>query len=281
MRRFAACLLVIAMCLVPAEPVPAQFVVFDPANLAAKVTDYLERLYEITQRAVQISNELQMLEYWYYESLKLTDIPFQVEQLVFLEEMGNLLRAFDALEGQYQGLSYVLEQEYLGDEFDVTFPGWQAASELPRSIVTEGGDYSFETPLEYQRYRLSRQRQSVMQSLKAMGRHQESVYAAQEKVADLKIAAQGSEGAEQTRQVQLGLAALSAEQLIDLRELHLSTTWALEKTLARDLDAEMQGRAAEESSAIALGEALETSFGSTIPDLRNEVTAFPPPWMVE
>lgn len=101
------CLLLTLSPLLPA-PDSSAIAVFDAANYAQALIDYIKRLFEIAQRVVMIYNQIQELEYWFRAMLNLDLIPYREEVLELLELQRELLKQFDHLKGQYQAISSTL-----------------------------------------------------------------------------------------------------------------------------------------------------------------------------
>ncbi len=277
----AACLL---LTLLPAAPAPSSGVpVYDGANYAQALIDHLMRLFEIAQRVIEIANQLKELEFWFYAMLKLDEVPYREEILAFLEVQGELLKEFDDLKGQYQALSHSLEDT--AHEFDITFPGWRAVSEMAAGaslqIQSEAGEYEFDSPLEYARYQSSRSLQAVRQTLAAMAHDQASLIASQEHLEELKEKLRGVEGHQQALEMQTSFAALSAEQLVALRQSQQTLALTVSNLGAHRLNAEMQHAASQNLLADQLREALLGQFGVLVPEHTGENGVSPyPTWVI-
>ncbi len=281
----AVVLLSLLGTLMPASsPVRAAGIpVIDAANLAQAVIDFIKRLFEIAQRVVQIYNQVQMLDYWLYHTLKMEEIPYRVEILEFLELQGELMREFDALQGQYQAISHNLEEATA--EFDITFPGWRAMSELAEGvsirIQSEGGEYELESPAEYYRYQSARVLQGMRQSMASMGDHQTNLRESQLHLQELKEIAGQVEGHEQIMELQTSFTALSAEQLIALRESLAATDGAANMAASHQLNREMQTLAEQEAAVEELRRVLIAEFGVLAPEHTGSQGVAPfPAWVI-
>ena len=257
--------------------------VIDVANLAQAVISFIKRLFEIAQRVVQIYNQVQMLEYWLYHTLKMEEIPYRVEILEFLELQGELMGEFDALQGQYQAISHSLEEATA--EFDVTFPGWRAMSEMAEGvsirIQSEAGEYELENPAEYYRYQSARVLQGMRQSLASMHEHQANLRESQLHLQELKAIAGQVEGHEQILELQTSFTALSAEQLIALRESLAATDGAANMAASHRLNREMQTLAEQGAAVEELRRALVAQFGTLVPEHTGSQGVSPfPAWVI-
>ncbi|MCP3960781.1 MAG: hypothetical protein GY719_23295 [bacterium] len=261
----------------------AAIPVFDYSNLIQSILDYLKRLFEIAQRAIMIANQIQELDYWFYTVLKLEEIPYREEVLEFLEVQAELLKQFDSLQGQYQALSHSLEN--VTYEFDITFPGWRAFSEMAAGaslqVQSEAGTYHFGAPLEYARYQSARTLQAVRQSLAAMAEDQADLLASQMHLQQLKEQVPLAEGQQQTLELQTSLAALSAEQLVALRQSQEALAMTAGTLGAHRLNSDMQLLASQSRAAEELAEALLGEFGELVPEHTGESGIDPFPWWVQ
>ena len=254
---------------------PAEIIgtvpVIDVANLSQAVTDHLKRLFEILQRATLIVQGVQNLENWYLSLLDLPEIPYRDSIIDMLNGIGELMRQFEAVEGQYQALTYALE--HARPEFDLTFPGWRALSRLGDgqryTVDTEAGTYIFDTPLEYHHYQSARILQVMRQALKASSRHRTDLKAAEEYLmanADsLAALAHGSAGTQQILEMSTAFSALSSQQLIALRNQLLNQTNVTLATASFELNRHMQALATLEDLHLALADDLRAGYGSVIP----------------
>ncbi len=263
-------ILVVTLSVVPALVRPAGAAgipVIDVANLAQKILGYIKQLFAIAQRAVQIANQVTSIEFWVYNSLNWLDPKYRESVLAFLEDQALLLYEFDQTVGQYQALSTSLEA--IGDEFDVTFPGWRAVSELAAGQVlrirTEAGDYSFSAPEEFARYRVGRSHQLMRQSLGVMRLHHREVTEAQEHLEGLKLASLDIEGQQQMLHLLTSYGAVTAEQIVGLRASSEVTNQMLSNMSALFLDQDMQAGASMARASEALGERVTTQFGDLVP----------------
>jgi len=268
----------------PTAPAPAAGIpVFDAANLTQALIDHLKRLFEIAQRAVMIANQIQELDYWFYTVLKLPEIPYRAEVLEFLVLQGELLKDFDQLKGQYQALSHSLED--VTHEFDITFPGWRAISEMTAGVAleieSEAGNYEFDSPIEYARYQSARTLQSVRQTLAAMAEDQANLLESQEHLEGLKRQVPLIKGEQQALEIQTSFAALSAEQLVALRESQQALALTVSTLGAHRLSDEMQLAASQNALAGELREALLGEFGVLVPEHTGEAGVSPfPTWII-
>ncbi len=289
MKRIAALALVAALVLSisVATPERAEAIpVFDAAAFVQAVIDHAKRLFEIVQRGIQIANQVLELEYWFNKALRLESIPYREELLEFLELQAELLRQFDEVKGQYQGLSHSLED--VTREFDLTFPGWRALSDLAAEtageiirIESEGGSYTFETPAEVERYQAARSLQSVRQALALAGSHQSNIFESQAHMRGLKEAAAVVVGEQQILELQTSFQAVAAEQLIALREAVAALGGATATLGARELSAEMQQLAEQQASAEHLAELLRERYGAAVPEHTGEAGVSPfPSWVL-
>ena len=284
-RRFLSIgLLVILVITLSAAPAPSAGIpVFDAANFAQALIDHIKRLFEIAQRAVMIANQIQELDYWFYTLLKMEEIPYREEVLEFLEIQGEFLKEFDTLKGQYQALSHSLED--VTHEFDITFPGWRAISEMTAGvsleIQSEAGDYQFDSPLEYARYQSSRTLQAVRQTLAAMAEDQASLIASQAHLEGLKQQARQVEGHQQTLELQTSFAALGTEQLVALRQSQQALALAVSALGGHRLSSDMELRASQNALALELGDALSHEFGVLVPEHTGAQGVSPfPSWVI-
>lgn len=278
-----ACLLLTLAGAAAAPEASAALPVFDAANFRQAVIDHLKRLFEVAQRAVMIANQIQELDYWFYTLLSLEQIPYREGVLEFLQLQGELLREFEELKGQYQALSHALED--VTEEFDITFPGWRAISDMTAGaslrIRSEAGNYDFDSPLEYARYQSARTLQAVRQTLQAMAEDQAGLLRSQEHLEELKTQAQAVEGHQQALEIQTSFAALSAEQLVALRQSQEALTVTLGALGAHRLNADMEARASQSALARDLEHALLLQFGLLVPEHTGEQGVPPfPSWVV-
>ncbi len=285
-RRFLSlallpCLFLTVFAAVPA-PVDAAIPVFDAANFTRAVIDHIKRLFEIAQRAIMIANQIQELDYWFYAMLKMEEIPYREHILEFLHLQGELLAEFDILKDQYQALSHSLED--VTHEFDITFPGWRAISEMTAGasleIYSQAGHYEFDSPLEYARYQSARTLQAVRQTLAAMAQDQQDLIRSQEHLEQLKTEIRGVEGHQQALEMQTSLAALSAEQLVALRQGQQALTLTLSTLGAHRLNSDMELRASQNALALTLHDALLAEFGALVPEHTGDHGVSPLPFWV-
>ena len=286
-RRFLSCgllpcLLLMLLAAFPA-PVAAQFAVFDAANYARAVIDHIKRLFEIAQKAIMIANQIQELDYWFHAMLKMEQIPYREHILEFLHLQGELLAEFDFLKDQYQALSHSLQD--VTHEFDITFPGWRAVSEMTAGVSLEiqsqAGDYEFDSPLEYARYQSARTLQAVRQTLAAMAQDQANLIASQEHLEELKIQIRQVEGHQQALEMQTSIAALSAEQLVALRQGQQALTLTVSALGAHRLNSDMELRASQDALAHQLHDALLAQFGVLVPEHTGNHGVSPfPSWVI-
>ncbi len=275
-----ACLL---LTLSPAPAPAAGIPVFDAANFSQALIDHIKRLFEIAQRAVMIANQIQELDYWFYAMLKMEEIPYREQILEFLQLQGELLKEFDGLKGQYQALSHSLQ--YVTQEFDITFPGWRAISEMTAGvsleIQSEAGAYEFDSPLEYARYQSARTLQAVRQTLAAMAEDQASLIESQAHLEELKNQIRQVEGHQQVLEMQTSIAALSAEQLVALRQSQQALTLTVSTLGAHRLNSDMELRASQNALAFELRNALLNEFGVLVPEHTGQHGVSPfPSWIV-
>ena len=282
-RRLQALALASALALATV-PAPRAFTipVFDAANYAQAVADHIKRLFEIAQRAIMIAHQVQELDYWLTALLKMDELPYRIEILEFLELQAELLKEFDSLRGQYQALSHSLEDT--AREFDITFPGWRAFSDLAAgaaiTVRSEAGTYRFSSPSEYARYQSGRTLQSVRQTLALMAEDQADLIASQHHLQELKEVARGVEGHQQVLEVQTSFQALSAEQLIALRQSQEALAATAGTLGAHRLNRDMQLAASQAEAADRLHDALVEEFGALVPEHTGESGIDPYPWWV-
>ena len=280
MKRRLVCLGLLA-CLLAAQlpgpkPASAQIPVTDVAALVQAVIDYVKRLFEIAQRVVMIANQIQELDYWFRAMLKMSQIPYRSQVLEFLELQGELLLEFDALKGQYQAISQSLQD--VTSEFDLTFPGWRAVTDMTGSVLqihSEAGNYSFDAPVEYARYQSARTLQAVRQTLISMSDHQVNLLESQGHLAELKARMPAVEGHQQALEMQTSFAALAAEQLVALRQSQQALALSVSTLGAHRLNAEMELVASEQALARDLEFALRQEFGVLVPPHTGS-GGFPP-----
>lgn len=269
-----ACLLI---TLLPAEPAAAQLPVTDVAVLAQAVVDHVKRLFEIAQKVVMIANQVQELDYWFHAMLKMGQIPYRRGVLDFLVLQGDLLREYDDLRGQYQALSHSLQEVWR--EFDITFPGWRAVSDMAAGaalrVQSEAGNYTFNTPREYERYQAARALQSVRQTLIAAAEDQANVRESQGHLGTLKEAMPSVEGHQQALEMQTSFAAIGAEQLVALRQSQLALTMIIGNLGAHRLNAQMELGASQEVLSRDLEHALVQEFGALVP-VHTGANGMPP-----
>ncbi len=261
-----ACLLLTLVGALSA-PVASAIPVFDAANFRQALLDHIKRLFEIAQRAIVIANQIQELDYWFAAMLKLEEIPYREDILELLELQRELLLQFDHAKGQYQAISHSLQE--VGHEFDITFPGWRAFSSAAIDrlrIESEAGDYEFGTPLEYARYQSARTLQAVRQTLEAMAHDQASLIESQAHLEHLKETVPLVEGHQQALELQTSFAALSAEQLVALRQGQQNLTLTVASLGAHLLSTDMQLRATRLASVRHLKSALVHQFGALVPE---------------
>ena len=198
--------------------------------------------------------------------------------LEFLQLQGELLKEFDELRGQYQALSHSLQD--VTEEFDITFPGWQAVSDMAAGvsleIQSEAGNYSFDSPLEFARYQSARTLQAVRQTLAAMAEDQANLIASQEHLEELKSQMPGVKGAQQALEMQTSFAALSAEQLVALRQSQEALVATVGALGAHRLNADMELQASQNLLAFKLRDALLQEFGVLVPEHTGNQGV--PPW---
>lgn len=282
-RPLVACALalLIAVSAVPAPPARA-IPVFDAANYAQAVADHIKRIFEIAQRAIMIANQIQELDFWLVTLLKMEELPYRIEILEFLELQAELLNEFDDLRGQYQAISHSLRN--VTREFDLTFPGWRAFSDLAAGAVltvrTEAGPYHFGSPTEYARYQSGRTLQAVRQSLAVMAEDQKNLIQSQLHLQELKEVASQVEGHQQTLELQTSFAALSAEQLIALRQTQEALAMTVGALGAHRLNSHMQLAASQGAAADVLHDQLVEEFGDLVPEHTGENGIDPYPWWV-
>ncbi len=261
-----ACLLLTLVGTLPA-PVASAIPVFDAANFAQSVADHIKRLFEIAQRAIIIANQILELDYWFAAMLKLEVIPYREEILELLENQRALLLHFDRAKGQYQAISHSLLE--IGHEFDITFPGWRAFTDITTDtlrIESQGGNYNFTSPLEYARYQSARTLQATRQTLQSMAYDQASLIESQSHLEQLKDIVPLVEGHQQALEVQTSFAALSAEQLVALRQSQQTLALTVAALGAHQLSTDMQQRATRLGSARQLRSTLVYEFGTLVPE---------------
>ncbi len=264
----------------PAPPASSSGIpVIDAANLLQAVLDYIMRLFEIIQRATMIANQIQELDYWFEALLKLGQVPYRADVLQLLEIQRELLKEFDDLKGQYQAISHSLDD--VAYEFDITFPGWRAVSDLASGdllqIESEAGIYDFGSPLEYARYQSARALQAVRQTVLTMAQDQASLLASQAHLEELKGQVPLVEGHQQALEIQTSFAALSAEQLVALRQSQSNLALTVGALGAHRLSSDMQLHASQEGFSEDLRTALLLEFGAPVPEHtgQNGIDPFP------
>ncbi len=277
-------LLALLFMTLSAAPAPSSGIpVFDAANFSQALIDYIKRLFEIAQRVVMIANQIQELDYWFHAMLKMQEIPYREEILEFLQLQGELLTEFDTLKGQYQALSHSLQD--VTHEFDITFPGWKAVSDMAAGaslqIQSEAGDYDFDSPLEYARYQSARTLQAVRQTLVAMAEDQASLIESQAHLEELKRKVPQVEGHQQALEMQTSFAALGTEQLVALRQSQQALALTVSTLGAHRLNSDMELRASQNALALELRNALRREFGVLVPEHTGNQGVSPfPTWIV-
>ena len=268
------------------QPDKGGIPVIDSANLLQNIRHYIERLYEIYQKAVIIVQNYTELAYWLDTLTNLEDYPFRPSINEFLHTVYGTMRDFQVLRGEYQALTYAIDE--VQREFDITLPGWTAYTGLstgpPHRVSTGAGSYSFESPMDYQRYQHGRIRQVLRQSLKTTSRHRHDIRASEEHLAlgrdSLNSLSQGTVGLQQILEMQTTYAALTAQQLVALRHQIQTRNGVAIAVESHRLNQRMQDLATLEDQHRYLAQDIRSQWGALIPNPTTHPADSPlPPWI--
>jgi P-type conjugative transfer protein TrbJ len=289
-KRVAAVVAVLSVLsltvVVAPAPVEAQFAVIDAANLVQQLLHYLQRLYEIIQKAAQLVAMVRELEYWYQMLEDLPHSPYRDTILGVLDGIDELMRTYQAGRGQVQALSYAVEE--VEAEFDATFAAWKGLASLGEggsySVTTGEGVYSFEAPADYLSWQRRRVWQAQRQALKVSRQQNADLLAAEHWLnfgpGALTALAQGAGGTQQALEYSAGMQALTAQQLLALRNQVVTEGSARMAAEGLRVDQEMQAFATAEEVGERLRDRSIARYGSADPDPQSGPTYLPfPTWM--
>lgn len=226
MKRMLTAFLLSASSLAIASPAAAQFgfggIVFDPTNYAQNLLTAARSLTEIENQIQQLAHEAAMLENM---GRNLSNLPTSVA-----DELSAKLSAIDTLIKTAEGLSYKVSE--IESQYAALYPESYGASPPPGPTIVADAEAAWKQSRQGYKHALEVQAQVVANVRDENGA-----------LDGLVGASQGAEGNLQALQAGNQIAALSAEQMMQIQTLLAAQYRAEALDASRALAERERGRA--------------------------------------
>lgn len=239
--------------------------VFDSANLLQKIIDYLERLYEVYQRAQQLANEALAL---YNQARNLASLAEGIsfrDDLHVAEYLFNQGLELAGLVGgeEFAGITYAAEN--IATEIFETWRGFEALRNSIDVRNLQHGDVVLEGPRDVKIFEKERVGRALKSTLQRLNRYHAEFVRSNVDLKHMKDSMRSSDGAREALEDLAAMTSASAEQmslLMGVMALDVGANTAVEADRINDeLEAmATRDRVVEEGRAI-----LMEAHGTALP----------------
>lgn len=239
--------------------------VIDVANLVQKIIDYLERLYEVYQRAQQLANEALAL---YNQARNLAslagDITFR-EGLHIAEYLFNQGLELADLVGGEEFAGIVYSAENIASEIVETWRGFKALRNQVDVRSLQHGDVVLDTPRDVKIFEKERVGRALKSTLGRLNRYHSEFVRSNVDLMHMKESMRSSDGAREALEDLAAMTSASAEQmslLIGVMTLDAGAQTAVE---ADRVNSELQAMATRDRVVEEGRNFLVSRYGTAIP----------------